>query len=196
MAELDYKSLNINVGKLRVVKDAAFELAESKLDSAKNSLLNDFNSHIITREIEAGESSSNISRTLGGYGNLFSFIGFQSGSNPVEIVRTLIDKIRIIKKSYSKVVSNGTIISFNLNTPKISEFENQTPMPWASGRSWLTSIEKGISGFNYFLSKRLFGRSDGGIQADSKVRQSSYVPTPYFTKMYSNFFKKINRTRK
>jgi hypothetical protein len=195
MAELDYKSLNINVGKLRVVKDAAFELVESKLDSAKNSLLNDFNSHIITREIEAGESSYNISRTLGGYGNLFSFIGFQSGSNPVEIVRTLIDKIRIIKKSYSKVVSNGTIISFNLKTPKISEFESQTPMPWASGRSWLTSIEKGISGFNYFLSKRLFGRSDGGIQADSKVRQSSYAPTPYFTKMYSNFFKKINRTR-
>ena len=195
MAELDYKSLNINIGKLRIVKDAAFELAESKLDSAKNSLLNDFNNHPVTQEIEGGASASNLSRTLGGYGNLFSFIGFQSGSNPVEIVRTLIDKIRIIKKTYSKAVSNGTIISFNLRTPKISEFEKQTPMPWAAGRSWLTSIEKGISNFNYFISKKLLGRSGGGVQSDSRIRESSYVPVPYFTKMYSNFFKKINRTR-
>jgi hypothetical protein len=195
MAELDYKSLNINIGKLKVVKDAAFELAESKLESARADLLRDFDLHAVTREIEAGESASNISRTLGGYGNLFSFIGFPSGSNPVEVVRNLINRIRIIKKSYSKVVTNGSIISFDLRSPKISEFENATPMPWAGGRSWLTSIEKGISNFNYFLSKKLLGRSGGGIQSDSRVRQSSYVPTPYFTKMYYNFFKKINRTR-
>lgn len=195
MATLDYKTLNINVGKLRVVKDAAFELAESKLDSAKNGLLNDFNSHPVTREINAGPFSSNISGTLGGYGNLFSFIGFESGSNPVEAVINLINKIRLVKSSYVKSVSNGLLISFRLNAPKISKFENETPMPWASGRSWLTSIEKGISNFNSFLSKKLSGRSGGGTQSDKKIRNSSFAPVPYFTKMYSDFFKKINRTR-
>jgi hypothetical protein len=195
MAELDYRSLNLNIGKLRVVKEAAFELAESKLESAKNNLLNNFNSHPVTQEIEAGESASNISGTLGGYGNLFSFIGFQSGSNPVEIVRDLINKIRIIKSSYIKPDANGSTISFGLRAPKISQFENETPMPWAGGRSWLTSIEKGISNFNYFISKKLLGRSGGGVQSDSRIRESSYVSTPYFTRMYSDFFKKINKTK-
>jgi hypothetical protein len=195
MATLDYKTLNINVGKLRVVKDAAFELAESKLDSAKSGLLNDFNSHPVTREINAGPFSSNVSGTLGGYGNLFSFIGFESGSNPVEAVINLINKIRLVKSSYVRSISNGLLISFRLNAPQISKFENETPMPWASGRSWLTSIEKGISNFNSFLYKKLSGRSGGGTQSDKKIRSSSFSPVPYFTKMYSDFFKKINRTR-
>jgi len=195
MATLDYKTLNINAGKLRVVRDAAFELAESKLDSAKNDLLNNFNSHPVTKEILDGVTSSNISNTLGGYSNLFSFIGFESGSNPIESVVNLINRIRLIKSSYIKRDSNGTIISFRLNAPKISKFEDETPMPWSSGRSWLTSIEKGISNFNYFLSKGFSGRSGGGIQSDKKIRATSFTPVSYFTKIYSDFFKKINRTR-
>jgi hypothetical protein len=192
MANLDSKSLVMNVGKMRVVKDAAFELAESKLDSAKSNFINEFDSHDITKEIEAGESSSNISGTLGGYGNLFSFIGFNSGSNPTQPIRDLIKKIRLIKSSYAKVKRDGSIFTFRVNLPKISEFENKTQMPWLAGRSWLLSIERGISGFGYFISQAMLGRSLGGAQSEKKIRSGSYKPVSYFSKMYSNFLKSIN----
>lgn len=192
MATLDNKSLIMNIGKIRSVRDAAFELADSKVYSAKTSFLNEFNSHIVTREIDSGESSSNISGTLGGYGNLFSFIGFNAGSNPTQAVRDLIEKIRIIKSSYFKVTKDGSIFTFKVSVPSMSKFENDTQMPWLSGRSWLLSIEKGISGFGYFISKSLLGRSLGGIQSDEKIRSGSYSGTSYFTKMYSNFLRRIN----
>ena len=59
MASLDYKALNVNVGNLRVIKNTALEIAESKLSSARGDFLESFENHEVTKEIEAGESSSN-----------------------------------------------------------------------------------------------------------------------------------------
>jgi len=195
MASLDYKALNINVGNLRIVKNTALEIAESKLSSARGDFLESFENHEITKEIEAGESSSNSSGTLGGYGNLFSFIGFDGSDKPAEIVKNLIRKIRLINKSYKKSISDGVMISFSVSIPSVSTFESSTPIPWASGRSWLLGIERGISGLGYFVSKLGLGRSGGGVQSDSKIRSASYSPTSYFSGMYNNFIKKIKNTR-
>jgi len=191
MAEIDYKRLNINIGKFKVVKDAALEIAESKLSDSRKEFLREFSSHPVTVEIEAGETARNSSGTLGGYGNLFSFIGFQSGSKPAEAVKSLINKIRLIRKSYIKPEANGTLIKFNVLSPKKSDFEDATPIPWAAGRSWLTGIERGISGLGYFISRVGIGRSEGGQQSDDKIRQSSFKNVSYFSKMYSDFFKKL-----
>lgn len=191
MAELNSKKLNLNVGKLRIVKSAALELAESKLADSKKQLLTDFSSHPVTLEIQGGESSPNISGTLGGYGNLFSFIGFPASFNPISPITKLINSIRLIKKSDKKVDKNGTLFSFRVFAPRISEFENASPMPWASGRSWITGIERGISGLGYFISRLGTGRSEGGQQADSKIRESSFKRASYFTRMYSDFFKRL-----
>jgi len=191
MATLDYRALNINVGSLRVIKDAALEIAESKLSSARSEFLESFENHEVTKEIESGETSSNSSGTLGGHGNLFSFIGFEGSDKPTEIVKNLIRKIRLINKSYKKTVSNGVVISFSVNVPSISNFEAVTPMPWASGRSWLFGIERGISGLGYFVSRLGLGRSGGGIQSDNKVASISYSPTRYFSNMYNDFIKRI-----
>lgn len=191
MANLNSSLLRMNIGKLKTVKAAALELAESKLYSAKEDFILDFENHEVTKEIEAGEGSENLSRTLGGYGNLFSFIGFNSGSNPTEIVKKLIKKIRLINKSYKRSKSDGSVLSFNVSIPSVSEFEKNTPMPWASGRSWLIGIERGISGLGFFVFKKGFGRSEGGIESENKIRQNKYTPVSYFTRMYNNFIKKI-----
>jgi hypothetical protein len=191
MAELDYKQLNLNIRNFKVIKTAALEIAESKLSDSKNNLLQDFSSHPVTVEIEAGENSQNSSGTLGGYGNLFSFIGFISGSKPTEVVKNLINKIRLIRKSYVKPEKNGVLIKFNVFSPKKSDFEDATPIPWAAGRSWLSGIERGISGLGYFVSRGGIGRSEGGEQADNKIRSSSFKNVSYFSKMYSDFFKKL-----
>jgi hypothetical protein len=191
MAQIDYKQLNLNIGNFKVIKTAALEIAESKLLDSKNNLLQDFSSHPVTVEIETGENSENSSGTLGGYGNLFSFIGFTSGSKPTEVVKNLINKIRLIRKSYVRPEKNGVLIKFNVFSPKKSDFEDATPIPWAAGRSWLSGIERGISELGYFISRGGIGRSEGGEQADNKIRSSSFKNVSYFSKMYSDFFKKL-----
>jgi len=191
MAEIDYRKLNLNIGKYKIVKSAALEIAESKLQDSKKILLDSFSSHPVTVEIQGGATSNNISGTLGGYGNLFSFIGFSSGLDPVEPVKKLINKIRLITRSYVKQEKNGMLISFNVLSPKLSDFENASPMPWASGRSWMSGIEKGISGLGYFLSKSGSGRSEGGEQIKNQIRQLSFKRVSYFSKMYSDFFKRL-----
>ena len=94
-------------------------------------------------------------------------------------------------KSYIKQEKNGVLLSFNIKAPKISDFENKTPIPWSTGRSWLTGIERGISGLGYFISRAGSGRSEGGQQIDNKIRQVSFRNTSYFSKIYSDFFKRL-----
>jgi len=195
MATLNVKKLRMNVGSFAPIKSAALELAESKLQSDRNFLLGEFNNHPVTKEIEAGPNSQNSSMTLGGYGNLFSFIGFESGQNPTFVIKQMINKIRLIKKSYSKPSRSGSEISFNVVTPQLQDFEKNTPMPWSPGRSWLSGIEKGISGFGYYISRKLSGRSEGGLQANNKLRGGSFRNVSYFSKMYSNFLQRLTGGR-
>ena len=191
MATLDKKTLRLNIGNLSEIKSAALEIAESKLEDERKQFLNEFESHSVTQEIDAGESSENTSGILGGYGNLFSFIGFNSGSKPTEAVKNLINKIRMVGSGKSEKGKKYGQIIFKVFVPSMDEFENKTPIPWAAGRSWLTGIEKGISGLGYFISRSNSGRSGGGVQSDNKVRSGAFKNTSYFSRMYNNFLKRL-----
>jgi hypothetical protein len=192
MASLDTNTLRMNIGRLAKIKNAALELAESKLQSEKNEFLNEFENHPVTEEIKAGPNSKNISMTLGGYGNLFSFIGFENNFDPTSPVSFLIRKIRLIKTSLSKKSKNGSVVSFRVLVPSLEDFRKNSPMPWAAGRSWLEGVERGISGFGYYISRALSGRSGGGVQANNQIRSGAFKNTSYFTRMYKNFINRIN----
>lgn len=195
MAKLDQRALRLNIGNLSEIKSAALEIAESKLQDEVKEFLNEFESHKVTKEIEDGESAQNISGTLSGYGNLFSFIGFSNGSKPTEVVKDLIKKIRIAGSGRTQMGKAYGEVVFRVLVPSIDEFENKTPMPWAKGRSWLFGIERGISGFGYFISRALSGRSEGGVQADNAIRSGSFRNTSYFSKMYNGFIKRLFSVR-
>ena len=115
----------------------------------KNIMVQSFESHPVTKEISAGPNSSNTSGTLGGYGNLFTFIGFDDSDSPIQPLRDRLEKITIRKVGYK----NG-VFSFITNEPTKEELFSITPMPWASGRSWLDGIETGLSGLGYYLYKK------------------------------------------
>jgi len=195
MAKLDQRTLRLNIGNLSEIKSAALEIAESKLQDEVKEFLNEFESHKVTKEIEDGESAQNISGTLSGYGNLFSFIGFSNGAKPTEVVKDLIKKIRIAGSGRAQMGKAYGEVIFRVLVPSIDEFENKTPMPWAKGRSWLFGIERGISGFGYFISRALSGRSEGGVQADNAIRSGSFRNTSYFSKMYNGFIKRLFSVR-
>lgn len=181
--------LNSAISNSRQVRKLALSIAQKKLDIAKNDLIQDFSSHPVSKEISGGPSSSNISGTLGGYGNLFSFIGFSAGSNPVDLwVSFLRSKIQIKNKNPKVKSGGGDDISFGFDINGVSDTDliMAGQMPWELGRSWIRAIEQGISGFSFYISKKM-GRSGGGIQSKNSVRSGQYQRTSYWSSMWKKF---------
>jgi len=54
-------------------------------------MISEFLNHPITVEIKTGPYAENISGTLNGYGNLFSFIGFSDGDDPINPIEGLLN---------------------------------------------------------------------------------------------------------
>ena len=175
-------------------KKAAEKISVEVFESAKKDFLDEFENHPITKEIESGPGASNLSGTLTVYGNLFSFIGFNSTDQPIEELRTMlksmmrVSKIRVNKGAKSKV-------SFNISMPEMKIIMSATPMPWESGRSWVRGVERGISGFGYYMStqNRRFSRSGTAIQADSRIRPGAYIPRKYMSEMLKNLDRNLRR---
>lgn len=167
------------------------DIAEIKLQKSKNILINEFQSHPVSKEISSGPDANNISGTLGGYGNLFSFIGFSTGSAPInQWVQLLKSKIQIVNSASPRASVSGNTITYSFKVYGITKEDlDSARMPW-EGRSWITSIERGISGFSFYLSKKM-GRSGGGIQSNNKIRSGKYTPVPYWSDMWLRFIKNL-----
>jgi hypothetical protein len=171
---------------------AAKTEAEKILEINKEILIKDFNTHAVTMEIEAGEEANNISGTLGHKGNLFSFIGFEEGTNPVSVVRGLLNEIKL---GNMKKVANSNVVEFKVEIPSKEEFESVTKMPWETGRSWLYEIERAISGLSSYLYGQFKNsRSGTGIQADHEVNSSrTFTPVKYFGAMMEKFIDSLKK---
>ena len=153
----------------------------------KNQFIRNFNNHKVTKEIEAGPDSRNISGTLGGYGNLFSYIGFSKGDKPTESIRSLFKDIRINSINVNKFGQSNIFVMY----PKAQDIFAVTPLPWADGRSWAEGVEKGLPGLGYFLNKENLGRSGGGIQTKNQVKQTKFENTRYISSLINEFEKDI-----
>jgi hypothetical protein len=180
---------------IKFIRDEIYSLAEEYAEKNKQEMLNEFDNHPVTKEIENGPDASNISNTLAGEGNLFSYIGFNEGDNPTEVVRDILNNsVKVDSRAKISADSKGLKINFPISAPTLSEIESQTPMPFEGGRSWVRGIEKGISGFsNYIFRKFIQGsRSGTGIQTESEVRTGSFKPTSYMKQILNKFYLKIN----
>ena len=170
-------------------------LVEEYVKKNTDQMVNEFENHPITKEIESGPEAANISNTLGGAGNLFSYIGFEDGSNPTEVIRDIL-------KSSTKVEDRPTVtadgknlkVNFPVSGPTLNEIESETPMPFEGGRSWVRGVEKGISGFSHYVFKKYFknSRSGTGLQSEYEGRTGSFKPTPYLSLILKKFYSKIN----
>ena len=170
------------------VKHLAFEEAQKKIDRIKREALIEFKQHPVSKELRSGKSANNISNTLGGRGNLFTFIGFQEGEDPTFIVERAIQDIRINRTARIREIgrSGRYEIAFTATFPNVKSLESVTPMPFEGGRSWLTAIERGISGLSYYIYSRVndikASRSGKGIQSDSPyIPGLKYRPVGYIS---------------
>jgi hypothetical protein len=164
-------------------------------EKIKREMILEFMNHPVTREILGGPDASNESGTLGGYGNLFSFIGFNKGDDPIEAILELINSSEILS---SNTANSG--IMFTISIPSKQAIFAATPLPWASGRSWSEAIERGISGLGYYLNRENLDNSNSGtgIQVKSVLRRGSkYKPVKYISSLlneYTKKFKNIDKT--
>lgn len=143
------------------------DYVKERFEKIKEDIIKEFDEHPVTVEIKNGISSENISGTLGGITNLFSFIGFEANDDPISPIRELLlaSNYRIISSA------NGTGATVQFEIPTAKNIFDVTPMPWATGRSWARGIETGISGLGYYLKKVKNSRSGLGVQSSTnKVR--------------------------
>lgn len=181
-------------------KSDAFQIAvkrtiKRRFADAKKALLTEFEESLITQEIDEGpEDTTNISNTLSGYGNLFSYIGFNAGDEPCQIIREMISDISL--KRDGGIIKIGNQYFAELNRPYLEDFYNATPLPFLGGRSWILGIETNTVGgvAQYIYNNWPNGRSGKGVEVKGVYNSLPFSPQPYFTQMYTNFLSRLGVT--
>jgi|TARA_R100000152_G_C6779483_1_gene211152 hypothetical protein len=164
-----------------------------KFKELKGQMISEFLALPVTQEIMAGPNGVNISGSLGGVSNLFAFIGFNQGDDPIAPILTLLEAVNLQYDSDIKRSTRGFGVNFKVNLPLPEEIFAITPLPWATGRSWAEGIERGLSGLGHLLKKSK-GRSGAAIQTRVKVRGGKFQNTPYisaFLKKYKQKFEQL-----
>ena len=174
---------SIDLSKNQQYIKAVRSLVLIEFKKMKRELIEQFKNHPVTAEIEAGPKATNISGTLRGKGNLFSFIGFNSNDKPTQPIYRKLEQISLQSTSIAKDGRSKTFIFY----PTAEEIFKVTPMPWAEGRSWAKGIETGIAGFGAYLRKNDSGRSGAGIQTASKIQKGGFKNTKYISSMIKDF---------
>tara|TARA_A100001201_G_scaffold91708_1_gene79953 strand:+ start:660 stop:1244 length:585 start_codon:yes stop_codon:yes gene_type:complete len=162
---------------------------KDKFKKIKNELIKEFLADPVTIEILQGASGSNISGTLGGVSNLFAFIGFDSGEQPISPILQSLENIQI---TYNKEIrKRGIGVEFDISLPTAQDIFAITPLPWASGRSWAEGIERGLSGLGYLLRKD-GGRSGAAVQSRvNKIRSGRFQNRPYISALIKKYRKRF-----
>ena len=172
----------------RAVKKMVRDIVQKEVEKEKALFQQDFESHPVTQELDGGENASNISGTLGGYGNLFSFLGFNQGTNPTAPVKFLIQRITLDRN----IQATGNGFRVRVNVPSKDDFGPVSRLPFEGGRSWLLDIERGISGLGAYLYGRFASsRSVTGIQSKYNYANKRFRNVKYFSGMYTKFLRRL-----
>lgn len=178
--------------KSQALQNLAYGAAKQKSDRLRRDLLREFDNHPVTKEIEQGPSGT--SSLLGGRGNFFGFLGFNSGDKPIEILRdSLNDQFKILSKKgkVKKASKTSLIYSFDILYPTKTQIYAITPLAWTS-KSWVKGVEKGITNYTQTVFKESENsRSGVALQTDRKIGFIRFSPTPYVTQMLDKIRKEL-----
>jgi|TARA_R100001129_G_scaffold118062_1_gene81533 hypothetical protein len=178
--------------KSQALQNLAYGAAKQKSDRLRRDLLREFDNHPVTKEIEQGPSGT--SSLLGGRGNFFGFLGFNSGDKPIEILRdSLNDQFKILSKKgkVKKASKTSLIYSFDILYPTKTQIYAITPLAWTS-KSWVKGVEKGITNYTQTVFKKSENsRSGVALQTDRKIGFIRFSPTPYVTQMLDKIRKEL-----
>lgn len=174
----------------RALANKIKKVVDAKTVKVQKESIKDFQFHPVTKEIDSGPDSSNTSGLTGGYGNLFSFIGFDSSDKPTAPIKQILNKK--IENKIGRIDNSGKFkVTFLI--PSKTEIYAATPLPWAAGSSWTEGIEKGIGNLGSFIysSRNTSGsRSGRGIQTQ-KREALTFKTTSYISKILEELREKL-----
>ena len=152
----------------------------------KKEMLSEFDNHSVTQEL-VGKTGS-VPSAFVSHGSLFGFIGFDESDSPTEIVREMLNESEL---KFIKI--KDKVVNFRIFYPSKEDLFSATPLPWATGRSWLKGIESGMSGLGRYLNEESSAsRSGGGIQSEGIIRSGRFRNSKYISEILHNFIKKID----
>jgi len=193
MGKVDTQSIRSKIKRLTRVQREINSKVLNQFEQVKNSTIQEFEYHPVTQEIKQGPNGTNGSNTLGGVGNLYSYIGFSEGENPTDKAKAALSDGLKITPVQNNIIGNKYKISYKVSYPSEADVSRDTSLPWEPGKSWIAGIERGISGFGFYMSKIfLKGRSKTGLQSKNQVRAGSFKQVAYWSEIINNFFKKVN----
>ena len=170
----------------RFVKPAVEPRLIKEFRKIKEEMLSEFDNHSATQEL-VGKTSS-VPSAFVSHGSLFGFIGFDESDSPTEIVREMLNESEL---KFIKI--KDKVVNFRVFYPSKEELFSATPLPWATGRSWLKGIESGMSGLGRYLNEESdASRSGGGIQSEGTIRSGRFRNAKYISEILNNFIKKID----
>ena len=180
--------LNNNKTIERSLRDSSGKLIYKKIEQFKREMVKEFINHPVTKEIMAGSSASNTSGTLNGYGNLYTFIGFGKGDDPITPIINLLNRTTYNFTNFNSRAQ----FTLNVEMPSADQIFRMTPLPWAPGLSWAQKIEQGMPGFGQYMNKESStSRSGSGIQADGQIRGGGFRNTKYISALMSKWQNKF-----
>jgi len=175
---------------MKTVQKRAREISTREVEKSSRELMRQFLTHEITREIAAGPDLG-MSSVLGGRGNLFSFLGFEEGENPIAELSAYLS--RSIKISAINRVGGTYTLRIKVELPSMDEIEGFTELPWTT-KSWVRAVEEGVSGLGqYLFSAHGFeaSRSSTGMQAEKTISARSMSPQQYLSTIIESISKKL-----
>lgn len=190
MAKFNYREVTKKVAQSVSGQKRINTVIQGKFSQEKEIFIEEFKQHEVSREITGASSNadqSNISGTLpGSPGNLFGFIGFNSGDDPVTKVVEVLNEELILRTTGHTVGEKKILINCSIREPKDSIIA-ASPLPFESGKSWVYGIEKGISGFGHFITgSRKKSRSTMGLQVENTIRKQEFQTVDYLQKLLRN----------
>lgn len=184
----DLDEISAQLPKENVYLKFVYDAMKKEVDKIQIEMIQEFEQHPISKEIDGGITAYNISETLNGITNLYSFIGFNSGDRPLEPIKQELQKIKL---RYN-IASRGEI-TFTIDFPTVKDIFRVTPLPWATGRSWAQGIETGISGLGYYIKQKENSRSGLGVQSQKQIRSGArFKNTKYISELINKYNKKIS----
>lgn len=200
MAKIRYKEVLKSIASSPTAAKRMQTIYQNKFAVYKEEFLQEFDADEITQELSGGspETNSNISNTLGGYGNLFSFCGFPQGTDVIGPLRSvLVNQLLLIRSRKPTVENNKITFRFSLKIPT-KAIKEATLLPWEQGVSWAFAVERGgISGFGHYIYNRLgignSSRSTTGLQLSNTNLQGegSFKTRKYLSKFINNLAAKF-----
>lgn len=181
-------------------KNLALGQAQVRINPARRKFIEEYNKHPVTLELRNKDGGSNTISYVGKRGtpNLFSFLGFDSGSDPLNIL----DQIVYLPRKARFAGLNGLVYSFSVPVPTEEEIHNAVEnsfdgnIEWTS-TAWTKLVDDGlpsnIANYVIFPEGIASSRSGNALQVAKINLSNNYSPPPYISKIVQVFNEELRR---